>query len=177
MTIGERIRYIRENLNLSQEEFGKKINVTRSAVSNYEKGLRNIMDRVIMDICREFNVHEEWLRNNTGDTFVKEDTFSIDDYLKQKGAKDIEVNIVKSIVKGYFGVSEELRDEFIDGFIKEFKKSVNKDDGSTITKEIDINSIDSEVEAYRSELVAEKIGLTYSVSGDLEEGSDDKNLA
>ena len=71
MKIGERISELRKNLNLNQEDFGKKINVTRSAISNYEKGLRNVMDRVIIDICREYSVNEEWLRNGTGEMFIE----------------------------------------------------------------------------------------------------------
>lgn len=74
MTINSRIIKLRKHLKLSQEEFGKKINVTRSAISNYEKGTRNIMTRVITDICREFNVNEEWLINGTGEMFAP--TFS-----------------------------------------------------------------------------------------------------
>ena len=54
---------IREQLELSQEEFGERIGVTKSTISLLERKLRNPSERVIRDICREFNINEEWLRN------------------------------------------------------------------------------------------------------------------
>lgn len=69
--MNERLKIIRLKLKLTQDDFAKKINVTRSAISNYEKGTRNIMNRVIADICREFNVNEEWIRHGTGEMFIQ----------------------------------------------------------------------------------------------------------
>ena len=69
--MNERLKIIRLKLKLTQDDFAKKINVTRSAISNYEKGTRNIMNRVISDICREFNVNQEWIRHGTGEMFIQ----------------------------------------------------------------------------------------------------------
>lgn len=65
-TIEDRILIIREKLELSQEEFGERIGVTKSTISLLERKLRNPSERVIRDICREFNINEEWLRNGVG---------------------------------------------------------------------------------------------------------------
>lgn len=67
MNIGERLNYLREEkLQISQEELGNKIGVSRFSVSNYESGKRNLTDRVIADVCREFGVNEVWLRTGEG---------------------------------------------------------------------------------------------------------------
>ena len=67
MEIGDRLNYLRENhLKISQEEFGKKIGVSRFSISNYESGKRKLTERVITDICREFDVNEIWLRTGEG---------------------------------------------------------------------------------------------------------------
>lgn len=67
MTISERLNFLRESkLKISQEELGNKIGVSRFSISNYESGKRNITDRVISDICREFGVNEVWLRTGEG---------------------------------------------------------------------------------------------------------------
>lgn len=121
MTIGERISLLRKSLNLNQDEFGKRINVTRSAVSNYEKGLRNVMDRVISDICREFYVNEDWLRNGIGEMFKEEETFSLDDYLTQKNCTEKDTVLIKAFINTYMKFPEEFRDSFIDNLINEFK--------------------------------------------------------
>ena len=96
--MNERLALLREILGLTTRKFGEKLNITGGAVTNMEKGTRNITDRTISDICREFNVNEEWLRNGKGDVFIEPDTFSLDEYLKQQGATELEMEIIK----GYF---------------------------------------------------------------------------
>lgn len=69
MELNERIKCLRNKLNLKQEDFGNKINLTKFAISNYENGRTGIPDRVISDICREFEVNEDWLRDGDGEMF------------------------------------------------------------------------------------------------------------
>ncbi len=159
MKIGERITILRKHLNLNQDDFGSKINVTRSAVSNYEKGTRNIMDRVISDICREFNVNEDWLRNGTEPMFIESDVFSLDEYAKQKGATDFELEIIKA----FFEMDPKIRKAATEQFKASLSKSSN-DNELAATKEEVSNSIDAEVEAYRQELEAEAKGEILSAS-------------
>lgn len=72
MNINERIRYLRKNeLKMSQDDFASKIDISRSNLGNIEIGRIAVTDRVISSICREYNINEEWLRNGTGDMFVK----------------------------------------------------------------------------------------------------------
>lgn len=71
LSIEDRVLLIREKKELSQEEFGERIGVTKSTISLIERKLRNPSERVIRDICREFNVNEDWLRNGTGEMFIE----------------------------------------------------------------------------------------------------------
>lgn len=64
--MNERIKQIRIALNLTQEEFGKKIGTARNTIANYECGRRIPTNAVINSICREFNVNEVWLRTGEG---------------------------------------------------------------------------------------------------------------
>lgn len=70
LSIEDRILLIREKKELSQEEFGERIGVTKSTISLIERKLRNPSERVLRDICREFKVNEEWLRTGEGEMFV-----------------------------------------------------------------------------------------------------------
>lgn len=68
--MNERLRELRIELHLSQEDFGSRIGIkSRAHISALENGTRNITDRIIFDICREFNVNEGWLRYGEGEIF------------------------------------------------------------------------------------------------------------
>lgn len=67
--MNERIKYLRNTLGLTLEEFGKQLGVTRSAIGRIEKGDRGVTDQMVLAICREFEVNENWLRNGTGEMF------------------------------------------------------------------------------------------------------------
>lgn len=69
--IGDRIKEIRTALKLNQIDFGKRLNLSQSAVANYEKNVRVPIDAVILSICREFSVSEAWLRTGEGEPFVE----------------------------------------------------------------------------------------------------------
>lgn len=67
----DRIRKIRKDNGLTQVEFGERIGVKGNTITNYENGLRNPTDAVLLSICREFGVNEEWLRTGKGDMTIK----------------------------------------------------------------------------------------------------------
>ena len=67
----ERIKQCRKALGLSQEKFANGINMTQNYIALLESGKRGISDRTISDICREYNVNEEWLRTGEGEMFRK----------------------------------------------------------------------------------------------------------
>lgn len=68
-----RIKLLRKELGLTQQEFAEKLNIKRGAIANYEIGRNIPIDAVVSLICKEFNVNEEWLRNGVGDMFVEID--------------------------------------------------------------------------------------------------------
>lgn len=84
MDIHERLKYLREQLNLTTRAFGASINMSGGAITNMEKGTRNVTERTIRDVCREYNVNSNWLINGAEPIF--EDITSeldIDDDVKQ----------------------------------------------------------------------------------------------
>lgn len=58
-TIGLKIKNLRESHNLTQDEFCKKVDITQSALSNYENGLRIPRDEVKLRIARCFDTSIE----------------------------------------------------------------------------------------------------------------------
>jgi transcriptional regulator with XRE-family HTH domain len=71
MTDNERIRAIRNALNMTMEAFGKRIGVSRAAISNIENGNRGITNQLATSICREFNVNPEYLSGDSDQMFIE----------------------------------------------------------------------------------------------------------
>lgn len=67
--IGEQINALRKFFCLNQAEFGAKIGLKGSSVSNYEVGRVSVPDSVILSICREYGCDETWLRTGEGEMF------------------------------------------------------------------------------------------------------------
>lgn len=67
--MNERLKQLRKALKLNQVDFGAKLSLTGSAISRYESGVNAIADNIVLLICREFDVNEEWLRYGTGSMF------------------------------------------------------------------------------------------------------------
>lgn len=68
--MNERIKQIRQYYDMSQEEFGRKIGVTRSAISYLESGRSNLTERMLFTICVTFDVRKEWIQTGQGEMFV-----------------------------------------------------------------------------------------------------------
>lgn len=70
MTEGERIKQIRKDHEMTLEQFGKILGVTKVAISNIENGKRNVTEQMRKSICREFNIDPIWLATGEGDKYI-----------------------------------------------------------------------------------------------------------
>ena len=55
---------------MTLDAFGKRVGVTKTAISNIENGARCLTDQMLLSICREFGVNETWLRTGAGEPFM-----------------------------------------------------------------------------------------------------------
>jgi transcriptional regulator with XRE-family HTH domain len=69
----DRLKEIRKEKNLTQQEFADQIGIKRGTVANYELGRNEPLDAVISLICKEFSVSEDWLRYGEGEMFTAMD--------------------------------------------------------------------------------------------------------
>lgn len=67
MSVGSRIKELRNSLDLTQQKFADRLGIQRGAIANYELERNVPIDAVISLICREFNVREAWLRDGDGE--------------------------------------------------------------------------------------------------------------
>lgn len=68
--MNERIKKIRKELELTQQEFASRIGTSQNVLANYEIGRRNPSASVINNICKTFSVNENWLRTGEGEPFI-----------------------------------------------------------------------------------------------------------
>ena len=121
--INERIRYLRKNvLNLTQQEFGNKLGVSRDVIKNLELGILarpEQKDPLFRLITKEFNVDYIWLTTGEGDPINKEnDTImaEIDNIMKEDN--EFHKNLVKMIVS--------LDDDAVSRIEEQFSMLMNK---------------------------------------------------
>lgn len=84
MTTGERIRHFRKQiLKMTQEDFARKINISRSNLGNIEVGTIGLTDRVATDICNAFSVSEVWLRSGEGEIYRESESTLFSAFVRQ----------------------------------------------------------------------------------------------
>lgn len=69
--IAERITKVIKDKAKTKTEFAEKLNISQSFVSRLASGEKEPSDRTIADICREFDVNEDWLRTGQGDPYIQ----------------------------------------------------------------------------------------------------------
>lgn len=110
----ERIKEIRKTLRLSQGKFAETLNVSGNFIWMVEKGERSLSDRTIADICRQFNVSEDWLRTGEGEMF------------SQAVKKDEVAALVENVLSKRFAQLKEEIMQSLDGLTDEELETIGK---------------------------------------------------
>ncbi len=108
--IGYRIGVLIEALGIKKVRFAERINIDQSYVTQLTNGKRNPSDRTISDICREFNVREEWLRTGTGEMFLD---FTEDEFAKAAAMLSNDA-FVRSLIVEYWKLDDDSKKLFRD---------------------------------------------------------------
>lgn len=123
----DRILRVRKEAKLNQEDFARKINLTKNYISLLETGNRVPSDRTISDICREFNINENWLRTGQGEMQlpIEDETAAIVSDLLDKN--NPMYDIIKGIIKTYQKLDTKSQ-QIIDDFAKKLLDGLNGGD-------------------------------------------------
>ena len=73
MNENERVKELRKAIGLTQERFGERVGLKKSAISQIESGVNGATDQLRLAVFREFNVNDDWLRTGEGSMFVEPD--------------------------------------------------------------------------------------------------------
>ena len=118
----ERLKLLRKALNLTQVAFAQQLNISRSIIATYEGGNAPVSERTMNDICRVFNVNEQWLRTGEGPMFREQD--NLDNMLAAEVAKLVrsEDDFTKKLVHQYLALPQDAKDkvkDFVTQLLKE----------------------------------------------------------
>ena len=126
--IKDRIKKIRKEKKMTQEDFSKKLGLARNSIANYEIGRREPTNAIIVSICREFDVNEEWLRTGEGEMFIQipeEDETAALVYDLLGPDKESFYDIVLETIKAYKKLSpnsQKVINELMDNVIARIKE-------------------------------------------------------
>lgn len=173
MSINDRVREIRNALDLTQKEFGQRLAIAQSYLTNIETGKREVTEKIQKLICLQFNVNEEWLRTGGGEMFVEDDNVLIAQLSKQYSLDAFSRRFIETYVK----LPEAQRE-----VIKNFAFAVAAGGSADVEISAELSpaqseshvlteaEIEAETESYRRELEQEKrVAEKSSVSGGAKE--------
>lgn len=109
-TQNERFKQVRLKLGMTQEEFGNKIGLSKSGISNIENGTRNVTKRHIKLVSLIFGIDEMWLLTGNEEPENLTDEMS-DSILNEKQTASSIIEEVKgSICDNYCKHPSEYKD-------------------------------------------------------------------
>lgn len=97
-TIQERIKFIRKEKNLNQEEFGERLGVGKYVIANIELNRVEPKELLINHICDIYSINKEWILNGTGEVYQTTEKNIINDLVKEFDLDEDELSIIKSYI-------------------------------------------------------------------------------
>lgn len=128
MNIGDRIKKVRRDLNMTQTEFANRIGSMQNTITRYETNSRNPSASVIALICKEFNVNEGWLRTGEGEMFNPAPTDVLDRLAREYKLS----NAAYIVVEKFVNLNPEKRNELIDFFLDVSKAIMESSDPNAL---------------------------------------------
>lgn len=106
MDCGERVKQIRKSKGMTLEKFGERVGVTKQTVSRIENGVNALTEQMLLSVCREFNVNEQWLRTGEGEMFKErspseEIGYYVEDLLEYDGHGNPFYDMIIEMMKTY----------------------------------------------------------------------------
>lgn len=128
--LSKRISFIIEAKEMTKTAFAERLNVSQAFVSQLCSGTKQPSDRTISDICREFDVREEWLKNGEGEPFKKispeeEVAFYVSELLEDDGSNPL-YPLIKEIMHTYIELDPKSQ-EIIRDFSKRLMDNIKKE--------------------------------------------------
>lgn len=148
----DRIKLLRKDLGLTQQNFAIKLGLKRQTIAAYESGKIEPSESTLLLMCKEFNVNEQWLQTGKGEMKRKvneEERYTLN--LENLGKTDNE-----TIIRWVNAIAE-TNPEVLKEVERFMKKIIGIDEDAQVFEyTAPGRTIDEELEICRYELEAEE---------------------
>jgi transcriptional regulator with XRE-family HTH domain len=144
--MNKRLKALRQNMNMTQKQFAKYLGITSTLLSQYENDIISIPDSVIDKICSLFFIDKLWLL-----------------YGEVPGSYDFLSQIKKSAIAIITSIDDNLFNHLMQNILSFIELDME-------------NNIEKKVLSYQKELEAEKKGLIYKASPNINEKKHLRNI-
>ena len=107
LTEGDRIKAVRQAVGATQEKFCEKIGIGRSALSQIESGRTNASNQTRTNICKEYQVKEEWLLTGEGEMFIRQDKTALLSHFFGEVTADVDNSLRKRLITALAKLDED----------------------------------------------------------------------
>ena len=97
--MNERLKLVRKNLNLTQEEFANILGIKRTSYASYETGRVIPSPPFIKLICNKYSISENWLVNGIGEMYITTQDNLLNQLKNKFNLSDLEYKILKSYLE------------------------------------------------------------------------------
>lgn len=151
-------------LGISQSEFADTLNLKQNSISLIEIGKRNPSDRTISDICQKFNVSEAWIRNGTGEVFIKPPSSTMEKLREEFHLDDFTC----SLVYEYLKLNEEKRNAVQEFFYNVLNgmDTVNRQEPESSVHKMTVEEAEAEYVKKISESVPKEESTALNITPD-----------
>lgn len=158
MNTNERIKLLRKELGLTQNEFGEKIGLKKSAVSQIENGSTSSNPRIVQLICSAFNVSEKWLTEGKGDMYTSNEEAILEKLADMYDLSESQLVFAKQWLQLPAATKDSVVDYIVSvaSALQEKKTTKNDVSESDTSKKVNINGLDSCHESAPAELSDEE---------------------
>ena len=131
--MNERIKQLRKELGLTQQQFADRLNIKRNTLSQYEIGRNEPIDAVVSLICREFNVNEKWLRFGEGEMHAPQPVDEIAAFVESMleydpdAERDPSIDMMIDIFRNYMVLDPKSK-KIVRNLIKSLADSIKKEE-------------------------------------------------
>lgn len=97
--IVDRIIAVRNSQELNQTEFGERMGVTRSVISNIELRRVEPKDLFLKSVCKEYHIDYTWLTTGDGEMYLNDTELLIDELAKDFKFDELDRKIAEAYLK------------------------------------------------------------------------------